>query len=200
MRQKKTMNKKRKLKQTRKRKKTSKQCGSKYFQDGVITNFDETYNHKPFFRKIFWYPTPPVISNHIDMSQSPYNERDIIEILHETRPHPNIVAFYDIHPTHVDMELLDTENNDKKKAKKQMKKVKDFLQNLGIIYIDWKQDNIGIDEDGNYKLFDFDGSGIIDVKTRKWIKEPVHMFAFNEAKEHTQDPIEMDNWAFEHYL
>jgi hypothetical protein len=24
-----------------------------------------------------------------------------------------------------------------------MKKVKDFLQNLGIIYINWKQDNIG---------------------------------------------------------
>ena len=40
-----------------------------------------------------------------------------------------------------------------------MKKVKDFfLQNLGIIYIDWEQDNIGKGEDGNYKLFDFDGS------------------------------------------
>ena len=51
------------------------------------------------------------------MSKIPYNERVIIEILYETRPHPNIVAFYDIHPTHVDMELLDTENIDKKKQK-----------------------------------------------------------------------------------
>jgi serine/threonine protein kinase len=36
---------------------------------------------------------------------------------------------------------------------------KNHLQTLGIMYIDWKPDNIGIDPDGKYKLFDFDLSG-----------------------------------------
>ena len=43
-------------------------------------------------------------------------------------PHPNIVSFYHVNK----MELLDTENINIEKAKKQMKKVKTFLQGLGI--------------------------------------------------------------------
>jgi hypothetical protein len=35
-----------------------------------------------------------------------------------------------------------------------MKNVKDFLQSLGIMYIDWKIDNIGVSNVGAYKLFD----------------------------------------------
>lgn len=29
---------------------------SKKFEHGMITEFDETYNGEPFFRKVFWYP------------------------------------------------------------------------------------------------------------------------------------------------
>jgi len=57
-------------------------------------------------------------------------------------------------------------NFDKKEAINAMKKVKTFLQSLGIIYMDWKIDNVGRGKDGNYKLFDFDGSGIIDINTK----------------------------------
>ena len=39
------------------------------------------------------------------------------------------------------------------------------------MYIDWKLDNVGIsDIDGQYKLFDLDVSGLINIKTQKWIK------------------------------
>lgn len=76
------------------------------------------------------------------------------------------------------MELLDTENIDIEKAKIQMKKVKTFLHGLGIIYMDWKPDNI--DKYGNYKLFDFDASGL--VNTKGWKIKPVELFAFRAAK------------------
>jgi hypothetical protein len=43
-----------------------------------------------------------------------------------------------------------------------MSNVKDFLQGLGIMYVDWKLDNIGKSLiDGKYKLFDFDASGLV---------------------------------------
>ncbi len=90
------------------------------------------------------------------------------------KPNKNIVEFYNITPEFIDMELLETYQikssviytifNDKPKIKEIMKPVKDFLQSLGIAYIDWKIDNIGI-SDGTYKLFDFNMCGIFDVNT-----------------------------------
>ena len=61
------------------------------------------------------------------MKPTCHNERAIIKILMKN-PHPNIVSFYHVNK----MELLDTENINIEKAKKQMKKVKTFLQGLGI--------------------------------------------------------------------
>jgi hypothetical protein len=61
-------------------------------------------------------------------------------------PHPNIVTYYDVNHRYLDMEELDTphsnENfynnlkNDKDEILEVMMEVKDFLQNLGIMYID----------------------------------------------------------------
>ena len=85
-------------------------------------------NGFPFFRKVFWYPEK---TDETDMSQLSYNERAIIKILMKN-PHPNIVSFYHVNKKYVDMELLDTENINIEKAKKTMKKVKTFLQGLGI--------------------------------------------------------------------
>lgn len=185
------------LKRTRKtRKRVVKKGGSKRLENGEVTEFEETHDGIPFFRKVFWYPDKP---GKIDMSQAAYNEQSIIKILME-HPHPNIVSFYDVNETYVDMEVLDTEDINLKKAKREMKKAKDFLQSLGIIYMDWKPDNIGKDIHGNYKLFDFDGSGLIDVNTRKWTIKPVELFAFRAAKTHTSNPVEMDNWAFNEYI
>ncbi len=55
-------------------------------------------------------------------------------------PHPNIATYYSVNEQFVDMELLDTDtpkNNEKMITT--MSSVKDFLQNLGIMYIDWKK-------------------------------------------------------------
>jgi len=78
-----------------------------------------------------------------------------------------------------------------------MTEVIDYLQNLGIIYIDWKLDNTGISADGELKLFDFDVSGLINVNTQNWIIEAKHYYAFNHAIENgCSTPIEIDNYAF----
>jgi serine/threonine protein kinase len=75
--------------------------------------------------------------------------------------------------------------------------VKDYLQSLGIMYIDWKPDNIGIDKDGTVKLFDFDVSGLIDVNTGEWIIEPRTAYSYREAvNADLKNPIEIDNYAF----
>lgn len=47
------------------------------------------------------------------------------------------------------MELLRTDQKvDTYKLFQSMKSVKDFLQSIGIFYIDWKLDQIGISRDG----------------------------------------------------
>jgi len=100
---------------------------------------------------------------------------------------------------YIDMELLDTdiEKVNKNQIIVAMKKVKKYLQNLGIIYIDWKPDNIGIDEDGNIKLFDFDVSGMIDTETNEWIIEPPKFHSYSVAVHNgMKTPIEIDDYAF----
>jgi serine/threonine protein kinase len=82
-----------------------------------------------------------------------------------------------------------------------MKKVKDFLQNLGIMYIDWKIDNIGKSKDGKYKLFDFDASGIVNLKTNKWTLEPAEFWSYKEAtKNGKKTPQEIDDWSFDYNI
>jgi len=170
-------------------------------QNGNIQDIDETYDGLPFFRKVFFYPdkNPDMV---VDLSDAAINEQSIVKLLME-HPHPNIATYYDVNETYVDMEMLNTDYDefDKKEAINAMKKVKTFLQSLGIIYMDWKIDNVGRGKDGNYKLFDFDGSGIIDINTKLWVNTPVDNFVFREAKKlKIKDPIEMDDWAFNKYL
>jgi len=82
-----------------------------------------------------------------------------------------------------------------------MKKVKDYLQGLGIIYLDWKFDNIGKspEKDGDYKLFDFDHSGWIDTDTNEWLIKPEFLNSFT-GPEKKYSPKELDDWAFNRYI
>jgi len=125
-------------------------------------------------------------------------EKKICELL-MNNPHKNIVKIYGIGKDYIDMELLnaDMDSIDKSIIKTKMLNVKAYLQSLGIMYIDWKLDNIGISEDGEIKLFDFDVSGTIDNKTKKWIIEPKKAWAYNNAiKNGMVTPTEIDNYAF----
>jgi serine/threonine protein kinase len=72
------------------------------------------------------------------------------------------------------MELLNVNLNGQNmnNLKNVMMEVKEYLQSLGIIYIDWKDDNTGISDDGEIKLFDFNASGLINTETKEWIIKP----------------------------
>jgi hypothetical protein len=165
---------------------------------------EKTADGKPFFRKIFDVPFEEAI-----------NEFQIITILQANPAHPNIVTYYEVNPGEsIDMEELITYSTDedyhdnyilnKKELAKQiaaMKKVKDYLQGLGIIYLDWKFDNIGKspEKDGDYKLFDFDHSGWIDTDTNEWLIKPEFLNSFS-GLEDKLSPKELDDWAFNRYI
>lgn len=166
---------------------------------------DDTYDGEPFFRKNYGKPHP-----FLDYSKK--MELAIVKILME-HPHPNIVHYYDINTSYVDMEQVNTEKSnplyklvmtreDLNEIIEVMSKVKDFLQALGIMYVDWKLDNLGKSVDGKYKLFDFDASGLSDLKTQQWkLKANPNYWSYNEAiKNGAQTPKEIDDWSFKHNI
>lgn len=173
--------------------------GSIIYENGRNIKTDETFHGKPFFRKVFYYDeTSKDIEKKIRLQKAADVEVAITSILMKN-PFPNIVTFYDINDKYIEMEELDIISKlDKTKLIEVMFLVKDFLQSLGIIYIDWKPDNIGISKDGTYKLFDFDASGIIDVNNPNvWIVEPLEYYSYRKAIENgITDPKEIDNYAF----
>lgn len=167
---------------------------------------DETYNGMPFFRKNYGAP-------HRLLDYSKKVEIAIVKILME-HPHPNIVHYYTINDICADMEQVSSAKSDPSffdegplryeeiiEIQQTMRKVKDFLQSLGIMYIDWKYDNLGKSVDGNYKLFDFDASGLIDLTTHEWILKPQHFWSYNEAvKNGAKTPKEIDDWSFNYNM
>jgi hypothetical protein len=82
-----------------------------------------------------------------------------------------------------------------------MENVKTFLQGLGIMYVDWKFDNLAKSVDGVYKLFDFDASGLVDLNSQQWIFEPQHYWNYNEAlKSGCITPQEIDDWGYNYNI
>ena len=172
-----------------------------YNNDGEdYISSDDLRNNRLFFKKM----SPPDKHPNIEHIELANNEKKIIRIL-MNYPHPNIVTYYKIHDKYIDMELLDLKKDYKKHKKeiiKIMKNVKAYLQDLGIIYIDWKFDNIGYSKKNQtYKLFDFDVSGLIDTKTNKWLITPPNYWNYNNAIKHKKtDPIEIDDYCFNYWV
>ena len=165
---------------------------------------DETYNGLLFFRKL---GTPYSSKSHIYSNNV---ERTIIKILME-HSHPNIVNYYELSDDYITMEQVNSEksnplykpmtNEEIIEIQQTMSKVKDFLQSLGIMYVDWKYDNLGKSLDGAYKLFDFDASGLIDLTSKEWILKPQHYWSYNEAiKNGALTPKEIDDWSFNYNM
>jgi serine/threonine protein kinase len=188
--------------------KTRKIGGSTIYDGAAVRIIDQvkktndTYDGKPFFRKLYPRKRKGNDTRHI--------EKQIVEIL-MNNPHPNIVTFYDVNDRYLDMEELDSPHSNPEFydnfkdetliIRNAMIVVKDFLQKLGIMYIDWKYDNIAKGKDGNYKLFDFDGSGIVDLHTNRWKVKPPNYWSFNRAKEkHCKTPKEIDDWSFRYNI
>lgn len=128
-------------------------------------------------------------------------EKEICELLMKN-PHKNIIKIYNVTNNYIDMELLNTNINreDISKLKNIMEEVKTYLQGIGIIYIDWKLDNTGISNDGEFKLFDFNGSGIIDIETKEWKIKPPEWWSYNNAIENgIETPVAIDNYSFKSF-
>lgn len=159
-----------------------------YKLDGNFEELNEQIDGKNFFRKCLRVKEP--------------TEYSIVKILFENpEKSKNIVEYYRIDPKYLDMEKLNTEILLDSSCRFNLRKLKDFLHSLGIMYVDWKQDNFGIDERGNIKLFDFDCSGIIDTKTNKWIIEPNKYFNYTNAVENgMKTPKDIDNYCFDKFL
>ena len=190
-RNKKTKKDKKRQKKTKRNKRTKKfrnkniMGGMKVYEmDGEFTTNPEILHEgKDFFRK---------------MTRSK-REKDICELLMKN-PHKNIVKIYGIDENYIDMELLNTDmsSQDVNRVISVMEEVKTYLQSLGIMYIDWKLDNIGMSDDGEIKLFDFDASGLINIETEEWIMKPPMLFwSYRTAIQNGMEtPTDIDNYAF----
>jgi serine/threonine protein kinase len=110
----------------------------------------------------------------------------------------NIVKIYDVTSTYYTMELLETNYILDASIIEKMQKVKTYMQSINIAYIDWKPDNIGIDENGEPKLFDFDGCGIYE--NNEWIISPFRGYAYNDVSKTVSDPVKIDDACFRKYL
>ena len=180
-----------------------------YIDTDEVKHPDITYNGTQFFRKVFSkHPT----------EEGKYLikvENTIIKILME-HPNPNIVKYYDINDRYIDMEEVNTFKSNPSffneplmgskeivEIQEVMRNVKDFLQGLGIMYVDWKFDNIGKSFiDGKYKLFDFDACGLIDLLTKEWKLKPIETYwSYKQAiKNGSKTPKEIDDWSFQHNI
>ena len=175
-----------KYKRKTRRRGGSRRGGSKQFRGTTVTNLDEKFKGMSFFRKY----------------GASISEHAICKIL-KNNPHPNIVKVYRITDSYIDIELLtpiiSEKDYDKNKLISEALLAKNHLQSLGIMYIDWKPDNIGIDDDGNYKLFDFDLSGMTTSDGKKWEVHPApYSWSYRQAIANgLKDPKEIDDFAFE---
>jgi hypothetical protein len=162
------------------------QTGSKSAQsrklnrNGNVMPLHETFLGKPIFRKEY-----------------PSNIEQQIAAIIMHNPHPNIVTVYAVSPEKIDMELVNpisTETIDYL----QLERAKEHLQKLGISYIDWKVDNIGIGADGFLKVYDFDMSYIFDIDTNQFMNGPeLNGYKFRMAKNRgLKKPRNMNNAVF----
>jgi serine/threonine protein kinase len=147
----------------------------------------------------FEHPVHPVFRKYLNLEKEMDRiEHTIVSIL-INKPHKNLVKIYEVTEVYYDMEILSTgtypPHGSTAAFLEDMKEAKEHLQSMGIMYIDWKYDNIGRDQNGTFKLFDFNLSGIwVD---NKWVVKPIEGWNYNQAVEAAITfPIAIDNFAF----
>ena len=111
----------------------------------------------------------------------------------------NIVTILDLTPEAIVMEKLDTNKKPDDRFQSDMDAAVEYLNSIGIVYIDWKHDNIGFSHiDNCWKLFDFNVSGLVDLaKPLQWIVEPDPMcWMYTQIEKH----IETNNIQLHSYI
>jgi serine/threonine protein kinase len=166
-----------------------------YNEKGLLINLDETIEGKLFFRKRAFFKD---LINDYEIAKILLNEKN-----------PNIVEIYNISIINqlyyeIDIELVNTDYSISilEKNKQVLIELKNFLQSKGIMYIDWKPDNFGIDEKGNIKIFDFDASGIISIENfETWLIKPPNYWAYKMANlKGLSKPKEIDDYCFNTFI
>lgn len=155
-----------------------------YTLDGDIEPLHPGCGDRPFFRKTLQTTEPESLI-----------ERRVCKLLFDT-PKPNVVSIYDVAHTHIDQELLDVDHEDTSTRKHDICKAIEQLHSLNVVYVDLKFDNMGYSHsDGVWKLFDFNGCGIVHPSDRsQWITRPPPYF--NYIKHH-QDVSRSNMFMFD---
>jgi serine/threonine protein kinase len=87
---------------------------------------------------------------------------------------------------YIDYQRLDTFKKFKPKFKYIRSDIRNGLKNLhklNIIYIDLKEDNIGYDVlEKQWKIFDFDMSGICSSSKLRWVRKPLMYWKYNSVE------------------
>ena len=138
--------------------------GSSYLNaQGQILYSSEKFNGKDFFEK-----------------RTGFVEATIVNELLQYPPHPNIVVYNYVKKLDTDynvsMEEIRPINDsiDDRTIVLALTRAKQYLQSIGIAYIDWKFGNVGINEDDTVQLFDFDFSGL--MVGNKWLRRDGYTF------------------------
>ena len=178
-----------------------------YGEDGVCYPLDK-HNPPRFRKRIQVAYQPKTTCFYTSNAPIPNHEPDIYRILQEQqilkKKHPNIVHVYSAYDDFVDIELVRPLDVVSVETIRKMRDVMEYLHGLGIAYIDWKPDNIGIGDDGEVKLFDFDGSGVFDTCDRyTWILKAPPMYMYRTCKDMMRRKgmkyyrvPDIDHWAF----
>ena len=171
--------------------------GKVYTESGDILTFDnEYYKSKDFFKKMSPDRNEKKISEIIFLQQQNNNSNE------------NIVDIYQVGNDSIIIELLDTNWDELipfSKAREMMINAKNYLQSLGIIYLDWKRDNMGVSryDKKTLKLFDFDCSGLVKREENgqwSWVILPDCYFYMEAVKNGITDPFEIDDYIFDTYF
>jgi serine/threonine protein kinase len=149
-----------------------------YQQDGAFkTSFDK-FKGQYYFQKMI-NSNDPTHRNELFIAQ---------KLLQN--PQPNVVRVLDISykgKVHIKYELLDIEKEFNPSDKSFLFQIKNGLRNLNnldIIYIDLKDDNIGFDSKTNqWKIFDFDCSGVCKSSKTGWFLYPPEYYRMKEINE-----------------
>jgi hypothetical protein len=108
-------------------------------------------------------------------------------------PHPNIVRIYAATPEKIDMELVRPVDD---VDFSQLELAKEHMQNLGISYMDWKIDNVGIGRNGKLKVYDFDSSCLFDGNTFTHLPNNIGFRHANARKNGYVTPRNINNASF----
>ena len=142
-----------------------------YTLEGEIREIDAFYQGKRFFQKN--------ITGYTSNNNELYIASQLL--LHPIANVVNVLEIVLLEPLHVKYELLDITKkwDDVSIVKRDISYALRNLNQLNIIYIDLKSDNIGNSHtDKQWKLFDFDCSGVTMDNQNKWFKYPPEYYNY----------------------